>query len=122
MSLVSQGDDPCHTGCTDTRPADLEPPLLPLVSRRIVDGHAGARISIPGHVRRAPLASAVIHIGGGSTVAALVAWLRLIRAGPSASPTPDLLTSIAAAGAATAATPGRPVHRQRHAPYREPLA
>src|SRR5260370_39603401 len=85
----------------------------------MVDWNAGARISIPGHARGAPLATAVIHIGGGPTVAALVAWLRLIRAGPTASPTPDLLTSIGAAGAATAAAPGRPVDRQRGATDRE---
>src|SRR6266566_689844 len=115
MGLVSQGDDPCHAGCADTRPADLEPALLTLVPCRIVDGHPGTRISIPGHVWCATLAATVIYGAGGAAVAHLVAWLLLIRAGPSASTTPHLLTSISAAGTDTASALGRPVDRQRGA-------
>ncbi len=115
MGLVGQRDDPGHAGGSNARPADLEPALLALVPRRVVDCHARIRISIPGDIRCAPLAAAVIHVGCRAAVTDLVAGLRLIGAGSSASTAPDLLASVGAASAHAAATLGRPVDRQRGA-------
>src|SRR5258708_36467096 len=93
MSLIGQRDDTSYAGCANARPTNLEPALLTLVSRRVVDRDACIRISIPGDVRRATFAAAIIHVGCVATVANLIAFLRLIGTGPYASPAPYLLAS-----------------------------
>src|SRR5258708_39523103 len=119
MRVTRQGDDATWAGCAHARPTNSEPALLTLVSRRVVHRDACIRISIPGEVRRATFAAAIIHVGCGAAVANLIAWLRLIGTGPSASPAPDLLAPVGAAGADAAAALRRPVDRQRSAANRE---
>src|SRR5260370_11970687 len=91
MSLVGQRDDTSYAGCANARPTNLEPALLALVSRRVVDRDACIWISIPGDVRCATFAAAIIHVGGSAAVADLIAWLSLIVTAPSPSPPPSLL-------------------------------